>query len=573
MKNIILKGGSVHYSVSSRESYRVEKGQVLVYLIPEVEGEAGRRMFLCEYSEGSRIPGFAHASDLLGKWCLALAAMDTAEIVLEEEEADDQLRAEFAKKTGLKYEAAEEFEPALIERYERKNIKEKAYIYSVRRDQERQKEQTLELIGSVFESDKDRRAGIAREKSGKVLYDASAYICQKKHIPLAPFERIQECCGRNPSIQDIARVSHFPVREIVLDPGWHKKDNGPVLAFRKDNGQPVACLPKGPNRYFVYDPKKEIRVPVTDKIAGELKTNACMFYRPFPEKAMTAKDLFRFGMKDVYVSDLIRVFVLALIGTLIGLLIPYLNEQAYDRFIPMGNASGLAQIGVVMLAFMMGNIAFTIVQNLAQFRSMNAMEYAAQSAAFDRLFNLPESFFRQYDAASLGQKVMGISTIYNVIASTLISALLSAVFSLMYLGRMFRYSGKMAAWALVIIAVLAALILVIGFRQIKYEKEKREVDIEAGSRTFQFLNGIAKIRNSWAEERALHRYFQKSVESVEINTKKERMTITVTTIAGAATILTSIIFYFLMIRRNIGLSIGSDRFPAPYWGSYRISWS
>ena len=85
-----------------------------------------------------------------------------------------------------------------------------------------------------------------------------------------------------------------------------------------------------------------------------------------------------------------------------------------------------------------GNLTFTIVKNLASFRGMNTMEYTVQSAVYDRLFNLPESFFRKYDAADLALRAMGISNIFNILADVLVNSLFSAVFSLLYLWRMFR---------------------------------------------------------------------------------------------------------------------------------------
>ena len=62
----------------------------------------------------------------------------------------------------------------------------------------------------------------------------------------------------------------------------------------------------------------------------------------------------------------------------------------------------------MILACTVGNLTFTIVKNLASFRGMNMMEYTVQSAVYDRLFNLPESFFGKYDAADLALRAMGI---------------------------------------------------------------------------------------------------------------------------------------------------------------------
>jgi hypothetical protein len=82
------------------------------------------------------------------------------------------------------------------------------------------------------------------------------------------------------------------------------------------------------------------------------------------------------------------------------------------------------------------------------------MEYAVQSATLDRLFNLPESFFRDYDSADLGQRAMSISTIYTIIAQNGISSVLAALFSLFYLWRMYKYSALMTIWGLVMLLIV-----------------------------------------------------------------------------------------------------------------------
>ena len=48
-----------------------------------------------------------------------------------------------------------------------------------------------------------------------------------------------------------------------------------------------------------------------------------------------------------------------------------------------------------------------------------------------------------------------------------------------------------------------AVIVWIGIIQTKFEKEKMEMDSDASSRIYQFINGIAKIRIAGVENRAL----------------------------------------------------------------------
>ena len=554
MELIRVKGGDIHYTPASGVVYTVEKGPALVYLVPITDGKPGRRLLLCEVNEGERFPGFYSDTELLGKWQIGVMALDKAELSMRKAE-NDRVLMEFARRIGLHVFDPEEFEEELIERYNLSTFREEVLITATAQEQEESKERSLRLILSMFP--KRDKGGNFIPPSGNNLYDAAAWLCQKEKINIATFDRIKDCCGRRFTIEDIARVSHFIIREVVLEGNWYQKDCGTLLVFREQDNSPLACAPKSPYRYDIYDPKTGQSVKLDKKTAQSLKPKAYMFYRPFPEKPIKPKDLFLFAFQKVYKSDLVRLFVLALLGTLVGLLVPIMNEQAYDKFIPMGNASALAQLGAVLLACSMGNITFTIVKNLATFRSMNSMEYAAQSAAFDRVFNLPESFFREFDSANLGSRLMNISQIFNLLASSIINSLISAVFSLMYLWRMFAYSKSMSVTALVLLVVLMAFMIYFGLRQVRYEKEKLDVDYDANSDIFQFLSGISKVRIAGAEDRAMYRYLKKAVQSQQIQTRKERITAMINTMAGSAQLLFTLVFYYIMIHKNLSLSIGA----------------
>ena len=557
MEQITLKGGAIYYTKDNTTAYRVLRGSVLIYLIPVNNGRDGRRLLLKEVTTDFVIPGFYHKSDLFGEWRFGLVAMDEAAVEAEEEAATDELRLEFAKKIKAQVMDISEYDEMVIEKYQLIDIKEKGYIYAARREKERTKEKSLRLIYDVFSKEGKTRSKTVATETGRPLYDAAAAICLKEKISIAPLERVMESCGKRFRIEDISRVSHFVTREIVLEPGWHHKDTGSVLCFEEESRSPVACIPKGSGRYIIYDPKTGKTDKLTDERAKALSAQAYMFYRPFPYKAMTKMDLFKFGMEKVKKADLVRFFVLALIGTLIGLMIPYMNEQAYDNFIPLGNASGLLQIGAVLLACMLGNVAFTIVKNLASFRFMNSMEYAVQSATFDRLFNLPESFFRDYDSAEIGQRALGITTIYDVLAQSLVTSLLSAVMSILYLWRMFQYSSSMSWIALFMLLLVIVFNVIMGLIQLKVIRKKQEIDMEAQSITFQLLGGISKIRNTFSEDRALLRYMEKNIDSTRLNKKLTRYGIAVNAVLGAVPVIFSMVFFYMMIRQNIELSIGA----------------
>ncbi len=572
MEKIFIKGGEVLCTDGISTAYEILSGEVLVFLVPIKNGESGRRLLLGSFKCGDRIPGFVHRSGIYGSWKTLLTAVDSSDIKIEAAGTTEEILFAFAEhvrlpmikrknfepleETGVRDDVRKQFEESVIEKYNRYAVAQDSYIYANIREKNYTTERTLRTILNSFGRSKNGR-GVHIQETGNRLYDAAAALCQSENIEIAPEDRIEESSGLRYSIYDIARVSHFAVREIVLEEKWYKRDCGAFLAFWGDEKKPVAVIPKGPCSYVFFDPKTAVTKKVTKKTADEFLPKAYMFYRPFPNKAMDIMDLILFGFQKVYISDLVHLAGMALLGGLIGMLIPYISQQAYDSYIPMGNASGLVSLGILMLSCGLGNIAFSIVKNLAVFRSINTMEYAVQSAVFDRLFNLPESFYRDYDAAELGIKAMQITEVFTNLGVGAVTAAVSAIVSLMYLYQMFRYSKEMSFVAVIMLFAVMLVILGIGLHQIRYKKAMLKIDGVSRSMLFQTIKGVSKVRMAGAEERILQRYIEKLVDYHQLNETKRKTDYGVSALIEGVRILFPLVFYIMMIRNNIGLSVGA----------------
>ena len=570
MNRIVLKGGNICLTKDINTVYEVKSGEVLAYIVPLKNGETGRRLYLGNFTQGDRIPGFSHDSETYGSWRIILAGVDEAEVSILPDLVTDALLIDFALRTnlpmmktgdggrgaeGLSEEVRDLFGEALIEKYNRYEIRQDGYIYAAVKEKAYIREHTLKTILSAFQNEEAFRGSDLKE-TGNALYDAAALLCARERINISPLERIEDSSGRKFKINDIARVSHFAIREVVLDGKWFKHDCGSYLAFLEDRKHPVALIPKGPNRYVMYDPKTGDRIKVTEKLAAKILPNVYSFYRPFPDRIITVKDFVLFGMQKVYMSDIVRILLMTLFGVLVGMFIPYLNEQAYDTFIPMGNSSGLIQLGGLLIACAIGGISFTIVKNLSTFRSINTMEYAVQSAVFDRLFKLPESFFREYEAAELGLCAMEASDFFDTLSQGIVMAGLSFIFSLMYLIQMFMYSGYLTLVAIVLMGLVILAVVVMGMRRRRILKT---IPIEPGeeeAEMYQFIKGISKIRMAGAEDRALDRYMEKLAQITRRAGVRGRFSNMITAMIASVPTLFAMFFYSIMVRKGIGLSVG-----------------
>jgi len=76
------------------------------------------------------------------------------------------------------------------------------------------------------------------------LFGACQLVADNLGVTLARLrtETAEEPRREADAIQRIAQASHIRAREVVLKSGWWKRDNGPLVGFRSETGDPVALI-------------------------------------------------------------------------------------------------------------------------------------------------------------------------------------------------------------------------------------------------------------------------------------------------------------------------------------------
>ena len=310
-----------------------------------------------------------------------------------------------------------------------------------------------------------------------------------------------------PSLPDIARASRFQIRQVALKGSWWKEDNGPLLALVAAKGQPVALLPhkKG---YYLHNPSEKQKVFVTSEVADTLHPFAFMCYRPFPARLLTTLELIKFGLAGEK-GDLQRVILTGLGLGLLGLLVPLATGFIIDQIIPDSDRTQLIQLSVLLLLITGVTASLRIVQNLAILRLQHKLGFDLQAAVWDRVLSLPASFFRNYSAGDLGNRVLGISVIQQTLSGTVLNAMLAGVFSIFSFLLLFYYDSKLALAATGLVALSVAVTLVAGLYQVRYQRVLTETQGAISSQVLQAIEGITKFRAAGAEGRAFATWAKK----------------------------------------------------------------
>ncbi|MCC8098425.1 MAG: NHLP bacteriocin export ABC transporter permease/ATPase subunit, partial [Eubacterium sp.] len=378
------------------------------------------------------------------------------------------------------------------------------------RQQKHAYEYCLKIMYKVF--NKKSKTLKTEDNNSNSLYNAAAYVCRREHIEIAEFSKINESCKKNITIPNIARISHFICRRVVLEENWYKRDCSSLVVFDRETRAPYACVSKSASKYYIYDPEKRERSILTKERAEAIASEGYMFYRPFENKALNVGDLIKFGTGSIKPTDFVYMLVFVIIGGLAGLLIPILSRFVLDSCIPFENTGAIVQAGCMAIAFITGNIMFSAAGERARFRILSKIKYSARGAACSRLFGLKESFFRGFDSTDLARRAVNISYFISEIFNIIFKAAEAVILALIYFVFMMRYSPMLSRMAFIMLIIYNAITVCLSLASMKYSEKDTELNSRAGSILFQFIRGISKIRIAGVEDRALYEYLKPYTE-------------------------------------------------------------
>ncbi|MCL1918270.1 MAG: NHLP bacteriocin export ABC transporter permease/ATPase subunit [Peptococcaceae bacterium] len=543
--NYFLKGGAKIITNDKADAWHIASGSVLVYVVPWKNNALGRRAFLYEASAGEVVPSLCFRDYEYTEWRFCLVAVDNAEVSVIKGGSTSALRTRFAQRSKLRDVEREGFDNAVVNYYKMTVVAEDGLIHKTKQEHKTTSENILKLIYNVFNKRQLQIKTTKRE--GNTLYDTVAVICNRSGIPLAPLGKILEACPSGFTIHDIARISHFTCREVVLDADWHKSDSGALLAFDKNNS-PVAFIPKRQNGYKAHFADTGQIKTVSTSEAQEINPKAYALYRPLPNKSLGVKDLFKYCVKSLNKADIFWILLFTAVCTIIGVLLPILNQKIYDDLIPVGAHEAIWWLGGVIGAAMIGSVLFSVAKNIANFRVQSRISVDLQCALQDRLFNLPMSFFREHESADLALRLQGASAVVSMVVTAILGTGVTAVLSIIYFINMLSYSSQLS-WAGIIMLVLyAAALLLISRQESKIQGQIKEIDGKVSSSLYQFVNGISKIRMSGAENRALFEYLKPYVKTRELEDRRHIASSFSSVLTVAASTLFSVVLYWLLIQ-------------------------
>lgn len=302
-------------------------------------------------------------------------------------------------------------------------------------------------------------------------------------------------------VNAIAKASRCRTRPVMLRDDWWRADHGPALGRWEDGGAPVALLPDGPRRMLAVDPRTGERTPVSEQVAARISPQAVVFYRPFPDGALSVKDLIRFGARGL-AGDLWMLLGMGVALGVLGALTPYFTGRLFDSAIPQADRNLLVQFTGALFIAAFAAAAFKLTQSIAVLRIQGRMDYSIQAALWDRLLNLPSTAFREYSSGDLADRAAGVNEIRRLVAGAGIGAVLGSLSSVFYVVLMFKYSLGLALLAIGLTLFYVACTTTFNYLQLRQQRQEMQVSGAITGMVLQFISGVGKLRVAGAENHA-----------------------------------------------------------------------
>ena len=393
----------------------------------------------------------------------------------------------------------------------------------------------------------DDLAGVFRRGSGhagqqawgqdRALMQILRYFKKEEEAAQPPAEMESQ----EERIDFILRPTGILRRRVRLEGAWWKDAMGPLLGRR--NGEQVALLPGWGGGYYFWDEGGR-RVKVGRKNAPELAAEADCFYRSFPARPMKARDMLRFLWQSVSWGDVLWVAAAALCVSLMGMVLPYANKLLFDSVIPGGLMEDIWPVTGLMVGAILGSLLFDVTRSLLLARFGDKLTAATQNAAMARMFSLPVSFFRDYQAGELAQRVNSLTSMADIICNTVMTTGLSAVFSLVYLFQMNAFAPSLVGPGLLVIGVTVALIGGTTLLQMRYSKKRLTVGAKLSGLVYSMLGGIQKIKLSGSEARAFAKWANLFAKEEKLTYRPPLLLRISGALSGAVTLGGTILIYF-----------------------------
>ena len=301
----------------------------------------------------------------------------------------------------------------------------------------------------------------------------------------------------------MARAAGVRVRRVALVDGWWRRDVGPLIATRRDDGHAVALVPARSIAYDLVDGGTRRRVDAN--VAATLEPEGVAVYRPLPHDPVANSTVRQFVLGPLR-ADVVRLVGYGVAAALLTLITPLVADTIFEHVVPDREHANLLWLSGLLAVVALSVFGFVFAQQIAILRLEGRATTDLQAALWDRLLDLPLPFFRRFSAGALTVRVLGISQMRQLATAALATAALAVPVAVANLALAFFLEPRLASFGLIVIVFMLAAMLALARYQVHRNRIVQRETRELFAISMQLTEAIAKLRVADAETRGFARW-------------------------------------------------------------------
>ena len=373
-----------------------------------------------------------------------------------------------------------------------------------------------------------------------------------KYYHCKPVDVPDEITDTEEQMDYCLRIYGFMRRDVRLEPGWYKDAYGPILAFTKEDGLPVALLPGKIRGYTFTDPKTGTHKRLDSKTSALFSEEAICFYRPLPLKKLGIIDLLLYIRSCASLSDHALIIAATLAVTLIGLAIPRITKALTGPILESGRESALIGVAICLICVSLSSQLISSVKNLLQARLDSKISLGTEASMMMRLLSLPVSFFRQYTPGELKSRSLSVNQLCSMLMSLFLISGLTSLTSLLYIGQIFKFAPTLVIPSLVIVVVTVGFSIISTLAQIRINRRQMDLSARESGMTYSLITGIQKIKLAGAEKRFFAKWLDLYAENARFLYNPPTFIKINGVITTAISLTGNIVMYYLAVKSGLG---------------------
>lgn len=305
-------------------------------------------------------------------------------------------------------------------------------------------------------------------------------------------------------------------RTVDLEDHWYSDSFGPILAFTREGGKPVALLPGTITGYRYTDPVTGQRIRLNRKTAEQFDNEAICFYRPLPQKQLSIPDLILYMKNCISISDIVLIAGSTFILSAVGLLMPRITRMLTGPILSSGRQDVLLGVAISMICIALSTQFISSIKTLLMNRLNIKTSVGVQASMMMRLMSLPANFFRKYSPGELKSRSTSVNNLCSLLLSMVLNTGLTSLTSLIYVGQIFNFTPTLVIPSIIIVAVTVVFSIVSTLMQIRINRKMMEHAAKESGLSYGLITGVQKIRLSGSEKRVFAKWLDVYSEDAEL---------------------------------------------------------